>query len=84
MKTNLGFLGFLVIKQPAEIPIGADVLCVRLQDNTTCLWAMIDPNLTGKEKRKKKTTVTYGTGCRLGPDNILVQTQDNVYYEISG
>ena len=41
-----------------EMPKGAEVLCVQVQDNEPCLWALVDPN-AAKEIRH---FLVVGTG----------------------
>lgn len=44
--------------QEVEIPVGAIILCVQIQREEPCLWALVNPDVV-KEKRR---IVTYGTG----------------------
>jgi len=40
------------------MPAGAEVLCVQTQNETACLWAMVDPD----EPLLKRSFCIYGTG----------------------
>ena len=44
--------------QDVRVPIGAEFLCVQVQREELCLWALVDP-LAGYEKRR---IYVYGTG----------------------
>lgn len=41
-----------------EMPIGAEILTVQIQDGIACLWALVDPN-ADKEER---IIEVFGTG----------------------
>ncbi len=41
-----------------ELPKGADILKVDVQNDTVCLWAMVDPNA----KKEARTFEVFGTG----------------------
>ena len=44
------------------MPQGAEVLCVQVQNETPCLWALVDPNAAEKETRVFRI---YGTGHQI-------------------
>ena len=46
-----------------ELPTGAEILKVDIQDNAFCLWAMVDP----KAKKETRTFEIFGTGHHM-PD----------------
>jgi len=50
--------------QTVEMPSGAEVLCVQVQDGKPRLWAMIDPDYA---MREYKTIEVYGTGHPIEP-----------------
>lgn len=45
-------------EQQIEIPAGAQILCVQVQQDTPCLWATVNP----KEPLEKRTILIRGTG----------------------
>ena len=45
-------LDFSVIEQDIEMPIGAEILSVQLQDGKPQLWALVDETRTATEKRR--------------------------------
>ena len=47
--------------QIIEMPAGADVLTVQVQNGTPCLWAMVDPG----ESTRKRTFKIFGTGHQI-------------------
>jgi hypothetical protein len=42
----------------ASMSIGAQILCVQMQHDTPCLWALVDKNAKREERRFR----IYGTG----------------------
>jgi hypothetical protein len=48
---NMGMLGI-------DMPVGAEILTVQVQDGVPCIWAMVDP---GQEK-ENRIIVVHGTG----------------------
>jgi hypothetical protein len=50
--------------QHIELPRGAGILCVKIQNGTICLWALVNP-----EARKEKRTIAIrGTGHPIDDD----------------
>ena len=47
--------------QTIEMPAGAVVLTVQVQNGTPCLWAMVDP----EESASKRIFKTFGTGHQI-------------------
>lgn len=39
----------IVDLQTVTLPIGAKILCIKLQNEEPCLWALVDPSLDEKE-----------------------------------
>jgi hypothetical protein len=52
------------LKQTLSLPVGAKILDVQVQDNTPCLWALVNENTQVKESRH---LVMYFTGSDI-PD----------------
>lgn len=52
--------------QEVEIPEGAQILCVKLQKGTLCLWAVVDP----AEKLTARRIQILGTGHPIHEPNI--------------
>ena len=44
-----------------SMPVGAEVLCVQLQNDTPCLWACVD----SEQPQNQRTFSIYGTGHEL-------------------
>lgn len=40
------------------MPVGAQILCVQVQDETPCLWALVDT----EAKKSERYIETFGTG----------------------
>ena len=63
----------IIYKYPLEVtdvrnislPIGAEILTIQAQNETPCLWALIDPNEKAIEIR---TIEIFGTGHPVGYD----------------
>lgn len=47
--------------QTVGMPIGAEILCVQVQDSIPCMWALCDPS----EKLVQRRFLTHGTGHAL-------------------
>ncbi len=63
MKTVWKFPLSLTEKQRVEMPLGAQILDVQLQNSSPCLWAIIQ---TGAEMQTEmRVFETYGTGDPL-------------------
>lgn len=56
--------------QHIQMPIGAKILCVQMQANTPCLWAVV--NETGM--KESRTFCMYGTGSPVGETQNYVGT----------
>lgn len=41
-----------------EMPLGADILCVQVQNDTPCIWALVDT----EQPVQKRWFSVYGTG----------------------
>jgi hypothetical protein len=50
-------------EQTVEFPEGAEILSVQAQDNTPCVWALVNP----KGKKMPKTFHIFGTGHNVPP-----------------
>jgi hypothetical protein len=50
--------------QEVEMPSGAELLTVQMQADTICLWAIVDPHTT---KRDRRTFYIVGTGHDMPP-----------------
>ena len=44
--------------QRIEMPQGAEILCIKTQNETPCIWALVDANATVN----KRTFEIFGTG----------------------
>ncbi len=51
--------------QRIEMPQGAEILCIQTQNETPCIWALVEPNSTVT----KRTFEIFGTGHYV-PDNL--------------
>ena len=51
--------------QEVEIPQGAKVLTVQMQEGNPCLWALVDPNA----EKQKRVIAVHGTGHPV-PDAV--------------
>lgn len=51
-------------KHTVEMPLGAEILCVQVQNDIPCLWAKVDP----KAHRVDREIRIYGTGHDLDWD----------------
>lgn len=51
--------------QKIELPVGAEILTVQIQNETPCLWALVDPNGIEKETR---IIEVFGTGHPISYD----------------
>lgn len=50
--------------QSVEMPKGAQILCVQMQNGTPCLWAMVDPD----RPMETRGVITIGTGHQCNAD----------------
>jgi hypothetical protein len=50
-----------------EMPAGADILTIQVQNERPCLWAIVDKDAPMKTRR----FATYGTGWELPPEEFL-------------
>lgn len=57
-----------------EMPIGAEILTVQVQNETPCIWALVNP----EETKMKRYFEIYGTGmgiyCDMGIDRKYIGT----------
>lgn len=60
--------------QTLKMPQGARILAVQTQDNTPCMWAVVDP----EEDTEPRTFLTYGTGNPM-PNHELSDTHRGTY-----
>ena len=44
--------------QTIEMPVNAEILTVQTQNETPCMWALVDPT----EKKEKRFIEVFGTG----------------------
>ncbi len=51
--------------QFVSMPEGAEILCLQMQRETPCLWALVDPAMAPKMRKIH----IYGTGHDI-PDNL--------------
>ena len=51
-------------KQEVSMPFGAQILCCQTQDETVCLWAMVDT----RNSEQKRTIEIFGTGHHIPTD----------------
>lgn len=49
-----------------EMPKGAEILSVQVQNNKPCIWALVDP----KAPMKEKVIEVFGTGKEVPCDGI--------------
>lgn len=50
--------------QKIQMPVGAEILTVQTQNETPCLWALVDPN----EAKEDRFIEIFGTGHPIGYD----------------
>lgn len=51
-------------RQIIEMPMGADILCVQMQRDSVCLWALVNPE---RDKAERIIDI-YGTGHNMDDD----------------
>jgi hypothetical protein len=61
-----------------DMPKGAELLCVREQHETLCLWALVDTN----QPPYSRTLLMYGTGHDL--DNTNTEKYVGTVFEAGG
>jgi len=54
-------------RQVLEMPVGAQMLTVQMQDDLLCLWALVDPNAP----RASYTFRIAGTGHNIEEEKLL-------------
>lgn len=64
MKTIWKFSLAVMDKQAIQMPIGAEILAVQLQDTQPCLWAIVDTEAA----REDRVIEIHGTGNRMYQD----------------
>ena len=61
-------------KQIVTLPIGAEILSVQTQNETPCLWALVNP----KSETEERVFEMFGTGhpvyCDMGIDRKFIGT----------
>ncbi|MEO9145089.1 MAG: hypothetical protein ABI237_05980 [Ginsengibacter sp.] len=68
----------MVLFQTVEMPQGAEILCIQMQNESPCIWALVEPNATVTER----TFQMVGTGQDIGDygeRKYLGTIQLNVY-----
>lgn len=53
--------------QTIMIPIGAEILCVQVQNDVPCIWAKVDPQMS----LTQRGFVMYGTGQPITQTNNI-------------
>lgn len=48
----------IVGNQTIEMPVNAEILTVQIQNETPCIWALVDP----KQAKEERRIEVYGTG----------------------
>ena len=44
--------------QTIDMPVGAKILCIQLQNFMPCIWALVDPDMP----KERRTIEIFGTG----------------------
>lgn len=65
MKTIWKFELETTDRQKVEMPIGAKILTVQTQNETPCLWALVNPE---RKERKERYFEVFGTGHKIPLD----------------
>lgn len=60
-------------RQEVEMPAGASILHVGVQDGTVCLWAMVEPPTVPGGSDEERTIWIVGTGNPV-PDEVLLHS----------
>jgi hypothetical protein len=63
MRTIYKYPIAVVDQQTLRLPAEAEILCVQMQGEQPCIWALVTPNATTKDRDIR----VYGTGHRM-PD----------------
>jgi len=50
--------------QILKMPLGAEILTVQMQNDTPCLWALVEPS----QEKERRFIEIFGTGHPLGYD----------------
>ena len=58
MKTIWKFELEVIDRQLIEMPFGAEILDIQIQQGKPCLWARVDP----QAEKEKRLIITHGTG----------------------
>lgn len=72
--------------QQVSLPEGAELLCVKIQRGTPCLWALVDPSKLVKTIR---TIRCAGTGHPIEPEytkylgTVLIMNENLVFHFFS-
>ena len=57
--------------QEVVLPLGAQVLCIKMQNDELCMWALVDPDQTYNEVVKIRCA---GTGHEITEDVEYIDT----------
>lgn len=66
-------------EQLLEMPIGAEILTVQVQDGEPCLWALVDPDAV----RENRKIYIFGTGNPL-LNSISILKYISTFQQLSG
>lgn len=57
--------------QEVVLPLGAQILCIKMQNDELCMWALVDPDQTYNEVVKIRCA---GTGYEITEDVEYIDT----------
>lgn len=57
--------------QEVVLPLGAQILCIKMQNDELCMWALVDPDQTYNEVVKIRCA---GTGHEITEDAEYIDT----------
>ena len=57
--------------QEVVLPLGAQILCIKMQNDELCMWALVDPDQTYNEVVKIRCA---GTGHEITEDVEYIDT----------
>ena len=66
MKKQIWKFGIIPSQKTIEMPKGAKVLSVQMQNDIPCIWVLVDP----KADKTKRTFEIFGTGHDIECDGI--------------
>jgi hypothetical protein len=58
MKTIWKYPLSMMDKQVISLPVGSKILCAQIQNDTACIWVLVDP----ENKQIKREIMVFGTG----------------------